>query len=90
MVSYEYDKNQLTITENKTNSDYEFEFKVIDDNTVRLLKQVRSEVENNDDLTDVSFATSPGNVYTAVVRHSFRTEFILMLFKYQVIRTVKQ
>lgn len=90
MITYEYHKGELTITERKTVSDYEFEFKVHSDNVLRHLKEVRNELEGNDDLTDVSFATSPGNVYSAAVRHNFRTDFLLILFKHQVLHTVKR
>lgn len=85
MVRYEYLKSELTISETKTSADYEFTFKVFDDGVVRRLKQVRAEVEGNKDLTDVHFATQPGNVYVAAVRHNYRVEFLLMLFKYEVI-----
>jgi len=85
VVRYEYLKSDLSICETKTSADYEFTFKVFDDGVVRRLKQVRAEVEGNEDLTDVHFSTHQGNVYMAMVRHNFRVEFLLMLFKYEVI-----
>lgn len=88
MVRYEYDQALLSIQELKTESDYEFHFRVQDENVLRRLKQLRSEVENNDDLTDVHFVTQPGSVYLASVRHDFRMEFVLFMFKYGIVDAV--
>jgi hypothetical protein len=85
LVRYEFANSLLTITETKTDADYEFTFKVFEDGVIRRLKQVRAEVEGNTDLTDVHFATQPDNVYTATVRHDFRMEFLLLLFKYEIV-----
>jgi hypothetical protein len=54
------------------------------------LKQLRNEVETNDDLTDVVFGTQPGNRYVANVRTNFRVEFLLLMFKYELLQAVKR
>jgi hypothetical protein len=83
-------KADLSIQELKTEADYEFRFHVHDDQVLSRLKQLRSEEENNDVLTDVHFATQTGNVYIAAVRHNFRIEFVLLMFKYGIITAVRR
>lgn len=90
MVCYEYDKSELTILETKMESDYEFCFQIFDEQVLRRLKQLRAEVENNDDLTDVHFVTKLDHQYLAGVRHNFRLEFILLLFKYGIINAISR
>jgi hypothetical protein len=90
VVTYEYDSSKIKISERHSGVEYEFEFEVLDDEMKARLKQLRNEVETNDDLTDVVFGTQPGNRYVANVRTNFRVEFLLLMFKYELLQAVKR
>ena len=90
MVTYEFDPAKITVTERHSGVEYEFVLEVFDEGLRQRLKQLRLEVETNDDLTDVVFGSQPGNRYLANVRTNFRVEFLLLMFKYELLLAVKR
>ncbi|MCX7570757.1 hypothetical protein OS242_12380 [Tumebacillus sp. DT12] len=90
MVTYEFDPAKIKVTERHSGVEYEFEIDVLDEEMRGRLKQLRLEVENNDDLTDVVFGTQPGNHYVVNVRTNYRVEFLLLMFKYELLVAVKR
>jgi len=91
MVTYEFDAQVVTVEEMQAAAgECEFQFRIHEPAAEERLKALRSEVENNRDLTDVVFGTLGPEAYQAIVRPNFRVDFLLLLFKYELLHAVKR
>lgn len=88
MLTYEYDKNSLSITEINGDSDIEFQIKVSEKISDKQIHAVRDYFENNKIYTDAMFYTRSDHSFQVIVKKDFYVDFILQLFKQKIIQKV--
>ncbi|GAX89927.1 hypothetical protein [Effusibacillus lacus] len=89
MIRYQYDENALSITEQKNENDIEFIIKIKDeDQYLQAIRQVRADFDHNDIHTDALFYTHPDHEYQVIVRKEYYIDFILCLFKHQLVKSL--
>lgn len=89
MIRYEYDNTALEIKENDNGDDFEFHIKVLDSALLHVIHKVRNYFDSNKIHTDVLFYTHPGREYQIIVRKDYYVDFILSLFKHQMLTLVR-
>ncbi|WP_129730424.1 hypothetical protein [Ectobacillus funiculus] len=88
MIHYQCAKG-LSLSEKKNGKDIEFTI-VIEDiaRYDSAIKKVRQHFDGNRVYTDVLFYIHKDNEYQIIVRHDYYIDFILYLFKYQLIQSL--
>ncbi|PLS03066.1 hypothetical protein [Neobacillus cucumis] len=88
-VAYIYDKNLLELKETTNGEDIEFIITLFDTELKKQLLKVRQYFDENRVLTDIHFYLHPHNNYQIIVRNDFYNEFIIQLFKQQLLKEIK-
>lgn len=86
---YEFDQSMLDLNEISNGEDLEFTLQIFNDELKNRLIEIRKYFNTNKILTDVHVYIHPNNRYQIIVRKDFRHEFILQLFKHQLLREIK-
>ncbi|WP_053365353.1 hypothetical protein [Bacillus sp. FJAT-27245] len=86
---YLYDKHRLEIAEKTDGTDIEFTLKFADHSLEKQFNAVRDYFYGNDDLTDAYFYTSLDKEVKVSLKQEYYNEFLLQLFKNQIISTLK-
>lgn len=88
-VIYEYDNDKLEIRERGNGNDTEFIIKVKDPVYDQNIHAVRNFFDYNKIYTDVYFYTHSDHSYQIIVREDYYIDFILQLFKYQILKSLR-
>ncbi|WP_413302477.1 hypothetical protein AA0X95_23970 [Bacillus sp. 1P10SD] len=88
-VEYKYDPQLLNIKENANGDDIEFTITLLDSQLKKGLKQVREYFEDNKVLTDIHYYIHPNNNYQIIVRSDFYNEFLIQLFRQELLQEIK-
>ncbi len=87
-IVYQYDEENLEISEQPNDEDREFLIKVKNQEILPALRQVRNHFDQDRLITDVLFFTHKDHHIQVIVRKDFYVDFILSLFKHQVIKSI--
>lgn len=85
MVRYQYEMNDLAITENKVEKEYEFRITVKTEEQHKAMQDIRAFFDHNRLHTDVMFYTHLDHSYQVIVREDYYVEFLLALFKHRLL-----
>ena len=88
-VEYKYDAQILEINETTNGDDLEFTITLLDNQLKKGLKLVREYFEENKILTDIHYYIHPNNRYQIIVRKDFYNEFLIQLFRQQLLQEIK-
>lgn len=88
-VEYKYDAQLLDIIETVNGDDFEFTITLLDNQLKKGLKLVREYFEENKILTDIHYYIHPNNRYQIIVRKDFYNEFLIQLFRQQLLQEIK-
>ncbi|OXM86798.1 hypothetical protein [Paenibacillus rigui] len=91
MLTYEYDRSRFTITELKHEHDVEIRVHCLqqEDSVHQAFHRMRKHFDGNDVITDVMLYVHHNEEYHWIVRHDFYTDFIINLFKHQLVTSVR-
>ena len=88
-IEYKYDEKLLIVKETANGNDIEFTISLYSKDLKPPLEEVRDYFNENKILTDVLFYTHPNHVFQIIVRKDFYKDFLLQLFKHQIIQQLK-
>jgi hypothetical protein len=88
-IEYKYNDELIDLKESKNEEDVEFLITILNEDVRNQLKKIREFFAKNDILTDVHVYTLGNNKYQLIVRKDFYIEFILQLFKQQLVQEIK-
>lgn len=88
-VEYKYNPQFLDISETANGEDIEFTITLSDTNLKKGLKKVREYFEDNKVLTDIHYYIHPNNNYQIIVRSDFYNEFLIQLFRQELLQEIK-
>jgi hypothetical protein len=88
-VEYRYDEQFLKIMEIANEDDFEFTLTFVDNNGKKKIEKIREYFDENNILTDIHIYIHPNNRYQIIVRKDFYNEFIIQLFRQQIVQDIK-
>jgi hypothetical protein len=88
-IFYRYDQTKIDLKESQNGDDVEFNLTLFDMETKRQLAKVKSFFDENDILTDLLVYTHSDKHIQIIVRKDFYLDFILQLFKHQLLEELK-
>ncbi|WP_040204340.1 hypothetical protein [Neobacillus jeddahensis] len=88
-LEYVYDKKLLSLKEAANENDIEFSIKLLEPELKNRLQKVREYFDDNDVLTDLLYYIHPQNKYQVIVKKDFYNEFIIQLFRFQLIQAIR-
>lgn len=90
MLRYSYNTEALDITEKENGHDREFLFHFKDaGQSVHDFHKVRVHFDSDRVITDVFFYPQAGERYRVIVRTDYYIDFVLALFKYQLLSQIE-
>jgi len=88
-ATYKYDKQFLSLEETSNGEDFEFILTFVEKNWRKKIEKIREHFDANNILTDIHFYIHPNNRFQVIVRKDFYNEFIIELFRQQIIQEIK-
>ncbi|WHY87595.1 hypothetical protein QNH39_07140 [Neobacillus novalis] len=88
-VAYKYDEKLLELKETANGDDIEFLITLFDSELKKRLIKVREFFEDNKILTDIHYYIHPNNKYQIIVRKDFYNEFLIQLFRQELLQEIK-
>jgi hypothetical protein len=88
-IEYKYNEEDLKISEAPNGDDIEFNLFLFKEDLKQDLIKIRDYFSTNNIITDTLFYKHPNNHFQIIVRKDFYQEFILQLFKQQIIKELK-
>jgi len=88
-VVYKYDANLLELKETANGDDIEFSIILFNSELKKSLKKVREFFEDNKVITDIHYYIHPNNRYQVIVREDFYNEFLIQLFRQQLLKEIE-
>ena len=88
-TEYKYNEQLLEISETVNGDDIEISIALIDSELKKNLKKVRDFFDENKVISDIYFYIHPNNKYQIIVRKDFYNEFIIQLFRQQLLKEIK-
>jgi hypothetical protein len=88
-VEYSYDKKHIELKETSNGDDIEFFITLMNSELKKNLMKVRQYFDDNRVLTDFHYYIHPNNNYQVIVRNDFYNEFIIQLFRQQLLKEIK-
>lgn len=88
-VEYKYDEKRLDIKETPNGDDCEISITLSDTELKNNLKKVREYFDENKVISDIYYYIHPNNRYQIIVRKDYYHEFIIQLFRQQLLLEVK-
>jgi hypothetical protein len=85
-VEYKYDEKLLELKEFVNGDDIEFLITLHESNLKKKIVKVREFFEENRVLTDIHYYIHPNNRYQVIVRKDYYNEFIIQLFRQQLVK----
>lgn len=87
-VAYKFDEKLLDLKETANGEDIEFSIILFNSELKKSLKKVREYFEENKVLTDIHYYIHPNNNYQVIVRKDFYNEFLIQLFRQQLLKEI--
>ncbi|MEH7746372.1 hypothetical protein V7659_15200 [Neobacillus drentensis] len=87
-VAYKYNEQFLELKETLNGDDFEFTLTFVDNKWKKKIEEIREYFDTNDILTDIHFYIHPNNRFQIIVRKDFYNEFIIQLFKQQIVEEI--
>ena len=87
-VAYKYDEKLLELMETANGDDIEFSIILLNTELKKRMIKVREYFEENKILTDIHYYIHPNNRYQVIVRKDFYNEFIIQLFRQQLLKEI--
>ncbi|SMQ66099.1 hypothetical protein SAMN05444673_1453 [Bacillus sp. OV166] len=88
-VDYRYDEQILELKETANGDDFEFTLTFVDNNWKKKVGKIREYFDENNILTDIHFYIHPNNRFQIIVRKDFYNEFLIQLFRQQIVKEIK-
>lgn len=88
-IAYEYDEKLLLIQENPNEDDIEFHLSFFDSDIKKKIGPIQEYFNQNSITTDILIYSHPNNQLQVIVRRDFYDDFILQLFKHQLLLKLK-
>lgn len=88
-VTYKYNEKLIDLAETANGDDIEFLITLHDSELKKKLVKVRVFFEDNNVLTDIHYYIHPNNRYQVIVRKDFYNEFLIQLFRQQLLQEIK-
>lgn len=88
-VEYKYNEQFLELMETPNGEDFEFTLTFVDNKWKKKIEEIREYFDTNNILTDIHFYIHPNNRFQIIVRKDFYNEFIIQLFKQQIVEKIK-
>jgi hypothetical protein len=88
-VEYKYNEQFLELKETPNGDDFEFTLTFVDHKWKKKIEEIREYFDTNNILTDIHFYIHPNNRFQIIVRKDFYNEFIMQLFKQQIVEEIK-
>ncbi|MEH7159318.1 hypothetical protein V7121_24225 [Neobacillus drentensis] len=88
-VSYTFDEQLLSLQETANEEDFEFSLTLVAKDGRSKMEKIREHFDANNILTDIHFYIHPNNRFQIIVRKDFYNEFIIELFRQQLIQEIK-
>lgn len=88
-VAYTFNKQFLDLNEAVNGEDFEFSLTFFDNTFKKKIEKIREHFDTNSILTDILFYIHPNNRYQIIVRKDFYNEFIIELFRQQIVQEIK-
>jgi hypothetical protein len=86
---YKYDEKLFKLQETPNGDDIEFTLTLFDAALKKGLVKIREYFDANNITTDIQVYTHPNNHYQIIVRKDFYHDFVLQLFKQQLLQEIK-
>lgn len=86
---YKYDAKLFDLKEKPNGEDIEFSLTLLDVEVKKSLVKIREYFDANNIITDIQVYTHPNNHYQIIVRKDFYHDFVLQLFKQQLLQELK-
>jgi hypothetical protein len=86
---YTFDEKLINLKETPNGEDVEFTLTLLDIDLKNHLKNIREYFNSNNIVTDVQVYIHPKNEYQIIVRKDFYYDFLLQLFKQQLLLELK-
>lgn len=86
---YKYDETLLELQETPNGEDIEFSLTLLDVEVKKGLVKIREYFDLNNIITDIQVYIHPNNRYQIIVRKDFYHDFVLQLFKQQLLQELK-
>ncbi|WHY78816.1 hypothetical protein QNH20_06715 [Neobacillus sp. WH10] len=87
-VAYKYDEKLLELMETANGDDFEFSITLLNSELKKSMIKVREFFEENKVITDIHYYIHPNNRYQVIVRKDFYNEFIIQLFRQQLLKEI--
>jgi hypothetical protein len=88
-VEYKYNEQFLDLKETSNEDDFEFTLTFDDIHWKKKIQKIREHFEANNIITDVLFYIHPNNRFQIIVRKDYYNEFIIQLFRQQIVQEIK-
>lgn len=88
-LAYKYNDNKMKLTESQNGDDIEFNITFYEIEATKQLVKVKKYFDENDILTDLLVYTHSDKHFQIIVRKDFYLDFVLQLFKHQLLDEVK-
>ncbi|MEH7356075.1 hypothetical protein V7150_21315 [Neobacillus drentensis] len=87
-AAYKYDDKLLELRETANEEDIEFSITLLNSELKKRMIKVREFFEENKVLTDIHYYIHPNNRYQVIVRKDIYNEFIIQLFRQQLLKEI--
>ena len=87
-AAYKYDEELLELRETANEEDIEFSITLLNSELKKRMIKVREFFEENKVLTDIHYYIHPNNRYQVIVRKDIYNEFIIQLFRQQLLKEI--
>jgi hypothetical protein len=88
-IEYKYNKELLKITEELNGDDMEFHLTFFEADLKLRIEKIKEFFNENSIVTDILVYKHPNNHFQIIVRKDFYQDFILQLFKQQLIQELR-
>ncbi|MBT2700212.1 hypothetical protein ACSU6B_23845 [Neobacillus sp. C211] len=88
-VEYKYNEQLLDLKETANGDDFEFTLTFVENKWKKKIEEIRGYFDSNNILTDIHFYIHPNNRFQIIVRKDFYNEFIIQLFRQQIVKEIK-
>jgi len=88
-LTYRYNKDVMEITEAASDTDVEFDIRVLSEELWPGMKKVQRFFEDNRVYTDVLFYAYADHHYRVIVRQDYYVDFILSLLKHRLVESAE-
>jgi hypothetical protein len=88
-VVYKFNKQLIDLQETVNGEDFEFTLTFFNKDWKRKMENIREHFDSNTILTDIHLYIHPNNKIQVIVRKDFYDEFIIQLFRQQLVQEIK-